>query len=182
MEITGRYVDFEDNTDAREKTGKKIPDDIVLRVDGKEFKVGTWDGKPEAIEDADGKNITISVFHDNKNGREYYSLNKFAKNNIVVKGATKAKKKEEEEEPVPEDVDAESDAATADESKVNMQKVDYRNYLITHFAQCYQDAALVGQEIHKADSIQVGDRVELLSIACALFQKSAATAVEHKKK
>lgn len=178
MEITGRYVDFEDNTAAREKTGKKVPDNIVLRVKGKEFKIGTWDGKPAELEDADGKEIMVPTYHDNKNGREYYSLNKFAK--IEVTGAGKAKVKEEEE-PVPEDADAESDAAAADEPKVNMAKVNYRNYLITQFGQCYQDAMLAAQETHKTDGAQVS-REELLQIACALFQKSAATEIEYKKK
>jgi hypothetical protein len=174
MDVSGRFVDYQNNDELRAKTGKRIPDNIVLKVKGKEFKIGSFDGKPAELEDAEGKDVRIPVYHDIKNGKEYFNLAKGGK--IEVKGGSKVAPQHETEEAdadvAPEEEETEETPKPA--PKVNLNKVNYRNYLITHFAQCYQDAMLVATEIHKTDANHVVDTTELLRIACALFQKSAA--------
>jgi hypothetical protein len=175
-DIEGKYLYLKDNTSARERSGKNVPDNIVMKVGGKEIEVGlftnssVYSSTKARLDGAEGKTIKVSVYVKGK----YLSLNDHEE--IAFVG--------EEAGSVPEDVSTEEavDAGVMEKTTyVNMSKVSYRNYLVEEFHKAYQDAALLVEELRKNNVQMFSDSQATMDIACALFNKLAVSEKEYKK-
>lgn len=167
--LVGEYLGFIKNDEARERTGKKVPDKLKIKVGKKEIEIGCFNGMPDIVGELEaGEKITLSCF---VNG-DYVNLND-KEEDCIIRENGKGDKEEEE----PDEMPQEEDKKQASRPK----KIEYRNYRIEKFNEAFQDAKIVVAELAKTDTSVLAPEAQM-QITKALFYKACLEEKEYSRK